>query len=262
MPPLSAAPRKIVRRVRLAARALAGSTAPTGIYDDMDPAFAPHYRRAAPFTMTSIERMYALWQAIEYIGRAGIPGDVVECGVWRGGSSMLAALALLHTGEERRMWLYDTYEGMTAPSERDRNWRGESAAARLATQERIAGVFNDWSFATLDDVERQMATVEYPRNLLNFVKGPVEITIPSNCPEMISLLRLDTDWYESTRHELEHLWPRLSVGGVLIIDDYGHWQGAREATDEFFAAHGLREMLHRIDYTGRLAIKLPASTVG
>jgi len=227
----------------------------------MDPAFAARYRQAAPFTMTSIERMYALWQAVEYIGHARVPGDVVECGVWRGGSSMLAALALLHTGQKRPMWLYDTYEGMTAPSERDRNWKGDSAADRLATQERIPGVFNDWSFATLDDVERQMATVGYPRNLLNHVRGPVERTIPGNCPKTISLLRLDTDWYESTRHELEHLWPRLSVGGVLIIDDYGHWQGAREATDEFFEEQGLREMLLRIDYTGRLAIKLPPSTV-
>jgi O-methyltransferase len=258
---LTAVPSKIIRRTRLAARTLAGTTAPAAIYDDMDPAFGPHYWRAAPFTMTSIERMYALWQAVEYIGRARVLGDVVECGVWRGGSSMLAALALLHMGEARPMWLYDTYEGMTPPSDRDRNWKGESAADRLATQERIPGVLNDWSFATLDDVDRQMATVEYPRNLVNLVRGPVERTIPGTCPEMISLLRLDTDWYESTLHELEHLWPRLSVGGVLIIDDYGHWQGAREATDEFFAAQGLREMLHRIDYTGRLGIKLPPSTV-
>ena len=258
MRPLSAVPRKIIGRARLAARALAGSPTHTAIYDDMDPAFAPRYRRAAPFTMTSIERMYALWQAVEYIARARVPGDVVECGVWRGGSSMLAALALLHTGEKRPMWLYDTYEGMPAPSERDRQWNGESAADKLATQERIPGVHNDWAFATLDDVERQMATVEYPRDLLDLVRGPVQKTIPGNCPGIISLLRLDTDWYESTRHELEHLWPRLSVGGVLIIDDYGHWQGAREATDEFFAAQGLREMLHRIDYTGRIAIKLPA----
>jgi len=258
MRPPSAVPRNIIGRARLAARVLAGSPAPTAIYDDMDPAFAPRYRQAAPFTMTSIERMYALWQAVEYIARARVPGDVVECGVWRGGSSMLAALALLHTCDKRPMWLYDTYEGMPAPSERDRQWNGKSAGDKLATQERIPGVFNDWAFATLDDVERQMAKVEYPRDLLEFVRGPVEETIPGHCPAVISLLRLDTDWYDSTRHELEHLWPRLSVGGVLIIDDYGHWQGAREATDEFFSAHGLREMLHRIDYTGRIAIKLPA----
>ena len=88
------------------------------------------------------------------------------------------------------------------------------------------------------------------------VPGLVEDTVPSQAPEVIALLRLDTDWYKSTWHELEHLYPRLSVGGVLIIDDYGHWEGARRAVDEFIEAKGLRLFLSRIDYTGRLAIKL------
>ncbi len=227
------------------------------IYDDMGEAFASAYTRTVSFTMTSRERMYALWQATQHIARAGISGDVVECGVWRGGSSMLAALALLGAGALRPMWLFDTYEGMPVPSERDRQWDGERAADRLALQERVPGATNDWAFATLDDVRQQMAATGYPPELLHFVKGPVEKTLPAQCPSTISLLRLDTDWYESTLHELEHLWPRLSTGGVLIIDDYGHWQGAREATDEFFQAHGVSILLHRIDYTGRIAVKPP-----
>jgi O-methyltransferase len=226
------------------------------IYDDMGEAFAVAYGRAAPFTMTSRERMYALWQAVKYLARAAVAGDVVECGVWRGGSSMLAALALREIGATRPMWLFDTYEGMPPPSARDRQRTGEHAADRLAVQERIPGAINDWAFATLDDVKEQMASVDYPPELLHFVKGRVEETIPGRAPATISLLRLDTDWYESTLHELEHLWPRLSVGGVLIIDDYGHWQGAREATDEFFDALGLPMLLNRIDYTGRIAVKL------
>jgi O-methyltransferase len=226
------------------------------IFDDMGETFAAAYERAAPFTMTSRERMYALWQAARYVVQAQIDGDIVECGVWRGGSSMLAALALRELGAERRIWLFDTYEGMPQPSSRDRQWSGERAADRLAVQERIPGAVNDWAFATLDDVRRQMASLDYPPELLNFVKGRVEELIPLQCPAKIALLRLDTDWYESTLHELEHLWPRLSVGGVLIIDDYGHWQGAREATDEFFAAQGITVLLNRIDYTGRIAVKL------
>jgi hypothetical protein len=226
------------------------------IYDDMGEEFAVAYGRAAPFTMTSRERMYALWQAVKYLARAAVAGDVVECGVWRGGSSMLAALALREIGATRPMWLFDTYEGMPPPSARDRQWTGEHATDRLAVQERIPGAINDWAFATLDDVKEQMASVDYPPELLHFVKGRVEETIPGRAPATISLLRLDTDWYESTLHELEHLWPRLSVGGVLIIDDYGHWQGAREATDEFFDALGLPMLLNRIDYTGRIAVKL------
>jgi O-methyltransferase len=226
------------------------------IYDDMGEAFAAAYVRAAPFTMTSRERMYAVWQAVRYLARAAVRGDVVECGVWRGGSSMLAALALREIGATRPMWMFDTYEGMPPPSARDRQWTGEHAADRLAVQERIPKAVNDWAFATLDDVKEQMASVDYPPELLHFIKGRVEETIPVQGPATISLLRLDTDWYESTLHELEHLWPRLSVGGVLIIDDYGHWRGAREATDEFFEALGLPVLLNRIDYTGRIAVKL------
>jgi O-methyltransferase len=226
------------------------------IYDDMGEAFAAAYGRTAPFTMTSRERMYAVWQAVSYLARSAVRGDVVECGVWRGGSSMLAALALREISATRPIWLFDTYEGMPPPSARDRQWTGEHAADRLAVQERIPGAVNDWAFATLDDVKEQMASVDYPPELLHFVKGRVEETIPVQAPATISLLRLDTDWYESTLHELEHLWPRLSVGGVLIIDDYGHWQGAREATDQFFEALGLPVLLNRIDYTGRIAVKL------
>jgi hypothetical protein len=74
-------------------------------------------------------------------------------------------------------------------------------------------------------------------------------------PEQIAVLRLDTDFYESTRHELRHLYPRLVHGGVLIIDDYGHWAGARKAVDEYIAEEGIRLLLNRIDYTGRIAIK-------
>ena len=78
---------------------------------------------------------------------------------------------------------------------------------------------------------------------------------PAASPPSIALLRLDTDWYESTYHELVHLYPRLSVGGILIIDDYGYWQGARRAVDRYFAEQGTRVFLSRIDETGRLAVK-------
>jgi hypothetical protein len=87
---------------------------------------------------------------------------------------------------------------------------------------------------------------------IHFHTGMVEDTIPRLAPERIAILRLDTDWYVSTKHELEWLWPRLSSGGVLIIDDYGHFTGARKAVDEFF---GGQTFLFRIDYTGRLVTK-------
>jgi hypothetical protein len=222
--------------------------------EDLGEDFAAAYSAARAFTMTSRERMFALWQAVDHVVRAGVPGDVVECGVWRGGSSMLAAAGLLRAGSTRPLWMYDTYEGMTAPSERDLRWDGASALDQFAGSARGDGT-SAWAHASLEDVRSQMASTGYPVDAVRYVKGPVEETIPAQAPDAISLLRLDTDWYASTHHELVHLWPRLSPGGVLIVDDYGHWQGAREAVDEYLAEHDIALLLHRIDYTGRIAVK-------
>jgi O-methyltransferase len=220
---------------------------------DLEPEYIALYERCAPATMTSIERMYALYQAVRHVHAAEIPGDVVECGVWRGGSSMLAALALDSLGErERHVWLYDTFAGMPPPSDVDRSIAGQQATALLERTD-SAGEHTR-AVAALDEVKANLASTGFPSKRLHFVVGMVEDTIPATAPEQISVLRLDTDWYESTRHELQHLWPRLSPGGVLIIDDYGHWQGARRAVDEFFATVE-PVLLQRIDYTGRLALK-------
>ncbi|MCA9105069.1 MAG: class I SAM-dependent methyltransferase [Planctomycetales bacterium] len=205
-------------------------------------------------TMTSPERVSALCDAVRYVVSQGIPGDLVECGVWRGGSSMASALTLIEQGDMgRELWLYDTFEGMSEPTEDDRDFLGQSAAAQLELQDP-----NDpksvWCVSQLDEVRGNMRRTGYPADQVHFVVGKVEETIPAQVPETIALLRLDTDWYESTRHELEHLMPRLSPGGVLIIDDYGHWQGCRRAVDEYLSEHGLHLLLHRIDYTGRMAI--------
>jgi hypothetical protein len=104
-------------------------------------------------------------------------------------------------------------------------------------------------------VRNNVCGTGYPREKLHFVVGKVEDTIPATMPRKIALLRLDTDWYDSTKHELSHLFPLLRPQGVLIVDDYGHWQGARKAVDEYFAAHQTGILLHRIDYTGRIAVK-------
>jgi hypothetical protein len=111
-------------------------------------------------------------------------------------------------------------------------------------------VFNE------DGVRRTVLSTGYPEERVHIVRGPVEETIPERAPERLALMRLDTDWYESTRHELHHLYPRLLEGGVLIIDDYGHWEGARRAVDEYFGAEAAPLLLNRIDYTGRVAVKL------
>ena len=166
---------------------------------------------------------------------------------------MAVALALLARGQSHRhLYLYDTFEGMSEPTEADRSHTGESAQAQLARTARGEGV---WCEAGLEDVQANLAATGYPAERIHFVRGKVEDTIPGTVPEKIALLRLDTDWYESTRHELQHLYPRLSRFGPLIIDDYGHWQGARRAVDEYFAGRGPDHYLHRVDYTARMLIK-------
>jgi hypothetical protein len=224
-------------------------------HPDIEQDFAAVFGLAQPFTMTSVERMYALWQSVRHVVETDVRGDVVECGVWRGGSSLIAARALMSLGETARtVWLYDTFEGMSAPTERDVSATGEEIVPQWDSlrHDRANPLL---CYADLDDVKATMSRSEYPGERIRYVEGKVEETIPADAPETIAVLRLDTDWYESTRHELEHLYPRLSPGGILVLDDYGAWQGARQAVDEYFADHPAPPLLQRIDATGRLAVK-------
>ncbi len=207
------------------------------------------------YTMTSPERLIALCNAVRYVSQQQIPGDVVECGVWKGGSMMAVASMLgLQNDFSRQLWLYDTFEGMSEPEAADIDHDGNQAAALLQKQNK-QDADSIWCWSPLQEVQDNLACTQYPSNLTRFVQGKVETTIPAQAPDRISLLRLDTDWYASTMHELEHLFPRLAPGGVLIIDDYGHWQGCRRAVDQYFADNNISIFLNRIDYTGRLAIK-------
>lgn len=206
--------------------------------------------RVQPYTMTSVERIHAAIRAVDAIVDNGIDGDIVECGVWRGGSMMAMAYALLRRGDvARSLYLYDTFAGMTAPAARDIQHDGIHAADVLAR----APYF--WAIVALDEVRRNLESTGYPRERMHFIVGPVEQTIPATMPDAIAILRLDTDWYASTRHELVHLYPRLRGGGILIVDDYGHWRGSKEATDEYFGGIGAAPALQFIDYSGVLAVK-------
>jgi O-methyltransferase len=206
-----------------------------------------------PFTMTSYERVLAMIDAVEYTVRNRIKGDIVECGVWKGGSIMAAMIALVKLGDrKRRIWLYDTFEGMTAPQRLDLSVRGECAEEIYAQHQQTG---SRWCEAALEEVKANLSRCDYPPELVRFVVGPVEQTLKQTLPGRISLLRLDTDWYESTKCELEILYPRLTRSGVLIVDDYGHWAGSKKAVDEFFANAPFRPLFHRIDYSGRLILR-------
>jgi O-methyltransferase len=212
-------------------------------------------KAVTPYTLTSPERIHALCAATRYVVRSKIPGAIVECGVWKGGSMMAVARTLLCDQQlDRALYLFDTFDGMTPPGAEDVTFQGQPAQELL---ERSACTENDsvWCYAPIDQVKESLYKTGYPVRQIHFVPGRVEETIPMSAPSQIALLRLDTDWYESTKHELEHLFPRLSVGGVLIIDDYGHWRGARQAVDEYLSHNNINILLNRIDYTGRIAIK-------
>lgn len=235
-------------------RAESSSMARQGFPHDFENSDIETIRVVAPYTMTSPERIVSLCQAVRYLLSAGIKGDIVECGVWRGGSMMAVARTLLGAGvTSRPLHLFDTFEGMTPPTEKDVTFSGRSAADALETSPRDANI---WARAPLRAVQGALRSTGYDMSAVRFVKGPVEETLPRHAPDSIGLLRLDTDWYVSTRHELIHLFPRLSRGGVLIIDDYGHWKGARRATDEYLEENRVRLLLNRIDYAGRIAVKL------
>lgn len=211
-------------------------------------------------SMTGAERLAATVDAVGHVVGRSIPGALVECGVWRGGSvlAMIRALQLFGC-DDRDVYAFDTFAGMTEPSEAEtsrfaepalRTWRRARSRGERPWGELFAGPGTD-----VASVGALLRGTGYPAERIHLVEGQVERSLPGRAPDRIAVLRLDTDWYASTRHELEHLYPRLSPGGVLIVDDYGHWDGCRRAVDEYFAEHPPAPLLTRIDYSARMAVK-------
>jgi len=209
-----------------------------------------------PYTMTSDERLHTLIHAVRYLVKNNVPGDIVECGVWKGGS-MMAAIKVLQSlqDEQRNIYLYDTYEGLPAPGQEDTKIDGTIATEAFERYKINEGA-SEWCRSEIQEVKQAVYTTGYDSAKVHFIKGKVEDTVPGTVPEKIALLRLDTDWYGSTKHELVHLWPRLVQGGVLILDDYGSWLGAQKAVDQYIMENKIKVLLCRIDNSGRVAIKL------
>ncbi|MCH7944858.1 MAG: class I SAM-dependent methyltransferase [Armatimonadetes bacterium] len=191
-------------------------------------------QRVAPLTKLRWEALYETYQAVRYVANAGVPGAIVECGVWRGGCSILMAETLARAGiSNREVYMYDTFAGMPVPSTEDVSIStGETGISKY---QRVQG----WVAASYEEVQSNVSGSAYPTSRFHLVKGLVEETIPDKAPAQIALLRLDTDLYSSTKHELTHLFPLLSTGGVLLVDDYGAWTGSRQALDTYLAAEGI-----------------------
>jgi O-methyltransferase len=224
---------------------------------DAEPGFHRLYEKVRPYTMTSIERLYALYKGMEYIVAANLPGDFAEAGVWRGGSCMLMAETLLALGDcSRRIFLLDTFAGHPRPDpEKDIDLWGNRA---IDEWQRRNGDGKDgkWSYVSLEEVRANMALTGYPTDKLVFVKGMVEKTVfDIRSMDKLALLRLDSDWHDSTKAALEFFYPRLVSGGILMIDDYGHYKGQQLAVDDYLKAAGEPILLNRVDYSCRLGIK-------
>lgn len=249
-----------MRRLATGWRWRIGYMVGTPVPAHFDDKLAATFRQVRRHTLTSANRVAALCDSVDYVVRNGIEGDIAECGVWRGGSMMAAARTLVQAGDTGRdLYLYDTFTGMTEPTEADVSspYDGYSPKKRWARITRRGGA---WAGVPAAEVRAAVESTGYPPDRIHCVEGMVEDTLPAQAPDRIAILRLDTDWYESTRHELTVLYPRLVEGGVLIVDDYGHYEGARRAVDEYFGENGGSMLLHRIDYTGRIAIKTGPTT--
>ena len=224
--------------------------------DDIDSAYLVQHYSGYTFeeltplirswTMVSHQHLQFAWKAVEQVNARGIEGDVVECGVWKGGNSMMMVFANMRHNTNRHFWLFDTFEGLPPPTDEKNGARakniytqidqGIKSGAVLSREKTRSIESGKWNFGPKDIVKNNLRYTGYPKDKVHFVQGKVEetLSVPSNVPEKIAVLRLDTDWYESTKAELDIMYDRLQSGGVLILDDFCSWQGSKTATVEFF----------------------------
>ncbi len=202
--------------------------------------FASLFRQVKPLTMCSYARLLSLHRAVLHVEEHKIPGDLVECGVARGGSAAMMALTL--HGRSRRLWLFDTFEGLPEPSPEN-------------PDHHIASLYTGTCRGSLDEVRSSFRRLGIEENT-HVVPGLFHETLPRCGIESIAVLHVDGDWYESVMTTLENLYDRVSKGGIVQLDDYGHWAGAHRAVDEFMSRRGITQSLRRIDFSGRQLTKL------
>ncbi len=223
---------------------------------DLTPETVATIKFVRPYTMTTVQRIESVVAATHYVIDNDIPGAFVESGVWMGGSIMAAARTLVERGvTDRDLYLFDTFEGLPEPGEHDKIAGADQSGAEVYAQLQAAAGDTPYLEAPVDKVRANVALTGYPMDRVHTIQGMVEDTIPSSAPEKVAFLRLDTDFYSSTKVEMETLFPRLSPAGILIVDDYGYLEGARKAVDDYLATYPHPVFLHRIDTSGRLVVK-------
>jgi predicted O-methyltransferase YrrM len=204
--------------------------------------FGGFYRRVRPMTMSNSRRLRGLYSAVRHAIQTDVAGDVVECGTARGGSAALMGLTLkAHDNRDRKIVAFDTFAGLPPPTHDDPDYD-------------IAQRYTGSCIGTLEQVSAFFTALGI-RDRAVFVQGLFQATLPEARLGPISVLHVDGDWYESVKTCLDHLYDKVSPGGVIQIDDYGWWQGAAKAVDEFFKARAIAPALRRLDYSGRQFVK-------
>jgi len=204
--------------------------------------------------------------AIRYIVANNVEGVIVECGVESGTYEYIWIQELMKQRLERDIYMYDTFAGLTAPSEYDYNlinynngvWNTPDAVLQTWKNQIADTTVNKWCNCPLEKVKQRLASTGYPSSHLHYIVGDVleTLKVDANIPEKIAILRLDTDWYESSKFELIQLYDRVVKGGVIIFDDYYFWNGQRKATDEFFNERGLSYTITKINNQTGAIIKI------
>lgn len=198
--------------------------------------FDRDFRIVEPYTMMGVRRLQRLSRAIEQVAAEHVDGDIVECGVARGGSAALLAMAMQRASLRRRLWLFDSFEGMFEPSqELDPDY--DRARAYVGTckgdEEKVRSLMR----RVAPDIDHRIVAGPYAESLRN-----------PPC-DKIALLHVDCDWYEPVLQVLEALYERVSPGGIVQFDDYFSWKGCRQAVDTFLSSEEVRR-LERIDASG------------
>lgn len=206
--------------------------------------FVNHYINGRAVTMLPLARLENLRSCVAEIVREGIPGDLIETGVWRGGATIFMRGLLEAYGDDARaVWVADSFEGLPEPD--GEQFPKEAAFHRGTTMQR----YYKKMAATIDEVRANFEAYGLLDQRVRFLKGWFKDTLPSAPIEKLALIRLDGDYYESTMDGLTNLYDKLAVGGFVIIDDYGEdaWTNCRQAVDRFREQRAIRDPLIAVD---------------
>jgi O-methyltransferase len=199
--------------------------------------FSELQKKVAAYTMCDTQRLESLWNLINSTNKLGVKGDIVECGCYKGGS---AALLRAGMGPGRRLWIYDSFQGMPETTEQDGgeagNWVGSCTAH-------------------IDDVREILRHTEAKDEEFIIREGLFIKTFEMDLPEKVAFLHCDADWYDSVRLVLETFYPRMPKGACIVLDDFGYWEGCRKAFYDFCERHDEKPLLERVGITQAWWIK-------